>query len=421
MDYPDGRSLENGNLAPRSAEPEPLVASLETPSSVAASPRRVVAPALDEGRRLSRLLWIFGFLLIAFLAPSIIGRIQYAYRYNGERAEADAALETLQKIDMSDLSLAFRTVAKGVGPSVVHIRTTRRVRRSGINDEGQHLFGHPRGFEMEGQGSGVIVDTEGYIVTNNHVVADADSITVQLKDGRAADAVVIGADPPTDIAVLKINLSDLIAREWGNSDDLDVGSMVWAVGSPFGLQRSITFGIISAKNRRGVTQKLIQDFLQTDAAVNPGNSGGPLVTIDGRIVGINTAIVGQSYQGISFAIPSNTAQDIYDRIRRDGKISRGLLGVGLAEVTPEIARQLGLEATAGVLILRVFPGTPADMAGLQRNDIVLTWNDRDAEDPITLSWLIAGTEIGSRATIEIWRNGVRKKLRVTVGDRSGSV
>ena len=177
-------------------------------------------------------------------------------------------------------------------------------------------------WETGGQGSGVIIDPAGYILTNYHVVRGANEIRISLSDGRKVDANLVGRDAATDLAVLKVAADGLLAAEWGDSNDLEVGALVWAVGSPFGLQRSITFGILSAKNRAGVAGTVYQDFLQTDAAVNPGNSGGPLVDARGRVVGINTAIVGEAYQGISFAIPSSVARGVYERLKTTGRVER---------------------------------------------------------------------------------------------------
>ncbi|MBN1853103.1 MAG: trypsin-like peptidase domain-containing protein [Pirellulales bacterium] len=380
------------------------------------NPDHAVAARADDTRRMVRLLWIFAILLAAVITPTVVGKIRYAYSYNTERARADASLETLQHLDLSELSLAFRSVAAGVGPSVVNIQTTR-IFGSPLYDERRHLFGDPRPFALQGQGSGVIVDPDGYIVTNNHVIELSEAILVQLTDGQQLPAEVVGSDPLTDIAVLKIDQDNLIAREWGNSDDLEVGSMVWAIGSPFGLQRSITFGIISAKNRRGVTPSLLQDFLQTDAAVNPGNSGGPLVNIQGEIVGINTAIVGQAYQGISFAIPSNTARKIYEKIRKEGQIKRGWLGVSLGNIssdsTPILPRRGKIQ---GVLIAGVVENSPAARAGLRPDDVILEWNGMKVSDPTTFSLLVAETEVGSKVTVRILRQQRERILTIKVGE-----
>jgi serine protease Do len=291
---------------------------------------------------------------------------------------------------LSDLELASRLVATRVEPSVVSI------------------YPRTRGQGLERQGSGVVVDKEGYIVTNSHVVDGARSIQVQLSDSRRTSADVVGDDALTDVAVLKIDLPNLIAAEWGDSDQLQVGDLVWALGSPFGLERSLTFGIVSAKARRSSGQfgvGLFQEYLQTDAAVNPGNSGGPLVNIEGQIVGLTTAIVGPTYQGISFAIPSSLVREKYDELRKSGRIERAWLGIRPQVVTERIRRELGLEPGQGVLVVYVEPGGPADQAGFQVGDVILKWNDFDATDPVLLSRKIAGTEVGSTAVAVVVRPG----------------
>ena len=299
-----GRPNEESSLpnSPSLASQDQVPSCLETLSDVAPAAREIppsqpiqsppTAPSrTDQNGRLKKLLWVFGILLLILLAPSMTYKIQYAITSAKEQAEVDTARENLPQLQFDRLSIAFRLLAQAVGPSVVNVRT-----------EQAHGMG---------QGSGVIVDTEGYIVTNYHVVRGVRAAQIQLSDGRRGPAMVIGMDRATDVAVLKTELDNLIAAEWGDSDELDVGDMVWAIGSPFGLQKSTTFGILSAKERRGITSprsSIYQEFLQTDAAVNPGNSGGPLVNIEGKMIGINTAIVGPSYQGISFAIPSSLAR-----------------------------------------------------------------------------------------------------------------
>jgi serine protease Do len=259
----------------------------------------------------------------------------------------------------------------------------------------------------------VIVDKEGYIVTNAHVVNGVRSAEVQLSDGSRGTATVVGVDPMTDIAVLKTQLDNLTPAEWGDSNDLEVGDLVWAVGSPFGLQKSVTSGIISAKERRGFTPNatVLQEFLQSDAAVNPGNSGGPLIDIHGKVVGINTAIVGDAYQGISFAIPSELARESYERLRKDGYIERGFLGIVPQPVPDNVADDLDLDRDHGVLVYQVDPDTPADEAGIRVNDVILKWNGEEFSDPTLLSRAIAATPIGTEVPVTIARaslGGVRK-------------
>jgi serine protease Do len=341
-------------------------------------------PHGEEGIRLRRLLWIFALLTIVLVAPSVIYRIQYATTLANERARLQVARENLKDFKLDQISAAFRMLAQSVTPSVVNIRT-------------------PRG-RGEGQGSGVIVDKEGYIVTNNHVVEGVRTAEIQLSDGRKGTASVIGADPLTDIAVIKTEMDDLVPAGWGDSDKLEVGDIVWALGSPFGLQKSITFGILSAKERRGITgSRVIQEFLQTDAAVNPGNSGGPLVNAEGKVVGINTAIIGPSYQGISFAVPSALAKASYDQLREHGYVLRGFLGVSPDEVPDQVSQELDIDPGKGVWITKIEPNTPAAKAGIRLYDVILSWNGQDFSDPTLLSRAIAATPIGTEVPVKLAR------------------
>jgi serine protease Do len=353
------------------------------------------------GDRLHRLLWIFAILTIVLVAPSVVERIEYARTAAHERARLDIARENLKDFKLDQISAAYRMLAQSVGPSVVNVRTRRG--------------------PAEGQGSGVIVDEEGYIVTNNHVIDGLRNAEIQLSDGRRGPASVVGVDPLTDIAVLKTEMGDLTAAEWGDSNELEVGDLVWALGSPFGLQKSITSGILSAKERRGITGRVIQEFLQTDAAVNPGNSGGPLVDYQGKVVGINTAIIGPSYQGISFAIPSELAKASYEQLREHGYVLRGFLGIRPEEVPEQLARNLDLDQNEGVLVISVDPNTPAAAAGVEPGDVILTWNGEKFSDPVLLSRAIAATPIGSEIPVKLVRDsnrGVRTlDVDVTVAAR----
>jgi Do/DeqQ family serine protease len=365
---------------------------------------------------LPRLTWLLIVLLVIWFLPVFVERVEFALVRGKERAEAEVAGKQLPTEYLKELSRAFTLLPKRIGPSVVHVETARILEGSGQTDELFALFGRQQMLER-GEGSGVIVDASGYILTNNHVVDHAGQIEVSLSDGRSVAAEVVGTDPATDLAVLKIDASDLIVAEWGNSDELDVGAMVWAVGNPFGLDRSITFGIVSAKNRRGFEHNPYQDFLQTDAAVNPGNSGGPLVNISGQIVGINTAIIGKAYQGISFAIPSSTAHEVYEKLKSTGKVARGWLGVGLSDVPPEVARKLNLPSLKGALVQEIRPGGPADKGGLQVGDFIVEWNGQPVDNSGSLGLLVAKTPIGSKAKVVLYREGKKMTLEVPIEER----
>lgn len=366
-----------------------------------------------EYGRLFRLLWVFALLTALLAAPSIVGRIEYALVSAQERARLDVARENHEEFNLEKFSASSRLLAQLVGPSVVNIRSDVQT-RVGVT---------------EGQGSGVIMDPSGYIVTNNHVVDGVDHVEIQLSDGRQGSATVIGVDSLTDIAVLKTEMSELVAAQWGDSDQAEVGDVVWAFGSPFGLQKSITFGILSAKERRGMTSGIrrgfggvIQEFLQTDAAVNPGNSGGPLVNYEGKVIGINTAIIGAAYQGISFAVPSALARDSYEQLRKNGKVLRGFLGILPEQVPKDHARSLGIKPEDGVLVATVHRHTPADDAGLQPGDVILSWNGEKFSDPTLLSRAIAATPIGTITPLEVVRQtprgAERIDLNVTVASRT---
>ncbi len=392
----------------RQPQPIPFGADARTELPPISTSRPAEEP---EGWRLHRLIWIFVILAVAYLSKPLIERVSYAYHSGREKAQFDAAIEGLEELDklsLSGLSAASRLVARAVGPSVVHIQTE------------QSAGGPGRNIKVgEGQGSGVIVDSSGYVLTNYHVIQNASKVQVNLSDGRTVDATYVGSDSGMDIAVLKIEAEDLVAARWGDSDALNVGDLVWAVGSPFGLDHTVTFGIVSAKERPGVGQ--YQDFLQTDAAVNPGNSGGPLVNVKGEIVGINTAIVGERYSGVSFALPSKMAQDTYRQIIDNGKVIRGWLGVDPRRVTKSIAERLGVDQERVAFVRLVVPGSPADRGGMVAGDIINHWNNEPLADLRSLYRRIAETDVGSRVVVKVLREGEEVALTVTVDQRPAEI
>jgi serine protease Do len=385
------------------------------------------SPSQDPSRSVGSypvVRWVVGVLALVlalkFLVEPVVESVQHAITRGHERAKAEIAKTQLAKL--SDTADAFRLVAQSVGPSVVHIDAMQPIEllEKEASDEWSLLNRHrPHPLRSTGQGSGVVIDTEGYILTNNHVIQDATAIRLKLSDGRLIDECeIVGVDVLTDLAVLKVDADGLVAAPWGDSDTLEVGDWVLAVGNPFGLDRSVTAGIVSAKQRRQVVDSLpYQDFLQTDAAVNPGNSGGPLVNLHGEVVGINTAIVGEAYQGISFAIPSLMARDVYQRLKATGKVARGWLGVSLQELTPELAERMKIKASRGVVVTSVFPKSPADRAGLESGDCVTHWNGDEVFDPTDLSLRVAKTLAGATATIKVVRGGQSLEMQVTVGER----
>ena len=362
--------------------------------------------------RIRRLLILGSVLACLALAPFLSRILAYHIRLGQMQAEVEIATDALGEIapQLTAFEEASRFVAKKVGPSVVSIFKQRR--------------GNPFQMGGEGQGSGFIIDPEGYIITNEHVVRDADLLVVQFSNGQMADASVVGLDPPTDLAVLKVASNGLPALEWADSNRLQMGDLVWAVGSPFGLENSITFGIVSATSRRsssGVTGNTpYQEFFQSDAAVNPGNSGGPMVNLSGRVVGVNTAILGETYSGVSLSIPSNFAEQKYLQLRENGFIERGFLGI--LPITPNeaIRRRFDLDHGEGVLVGKRDPNTPAAFADLRRGDVILKWNDHEAIDPTLLSREIAATDVGSKARVlvrRMERDGkvIDKELQIEVG------
>jgi serine protease Do len=276
----------------------------------------------------------------------------------------------------------------------------------------------PKEHKSAGLGSGVIVTSDGYIITNSHVIKDADEIKVTLTDKKEYSGKVVGSDPKTEIAVVKIEAKDLPTISWGNSDSLQVGEVVLAVGNPYGLNQTVTMGIISALGRANVGIADYEDFIQTDAAINPGNSGGALVNVKGDLVGINTAIYTTSggYQGIGFAIPSNMVKSIMDSLVSKGKVVRGWLGVTIQRVTPELAKQFDLKDDTGALIGDVIEEGPAEKAGLQRGDIILEYDGKKIEEPYVLRNMVANSLPGEQHTVEILREGKTSKVTITIGE-----
>lgn len=380
-------------------------------------------PPRQRPRRPLALFFLLAVLSVILATPYLVERVQYAAARGKLRARADVAAEELAQlsetaglVSLVDTSRVFNLVAKTIEPSVVHIDVAQL---PGRNPD-EIVFAMPgRQPMLSGQGSGFIVDREGYIITNRHVVQNATDIRVNLADGRSiSDVKLVGDDELTDLAVLKISAPDLHATTWGDSDDLDVGEWVLAVGNPYGLDRTVTCGIVSATQRRKIgPTSSYQDFLQTDAAVNPGNSGGPLVNLHGQVVGVNTAIVGRSYQGISFAIPSEVARHSYEEIIKNGRVARGYLGVQFDELDEAAAKQLGLNKVQGAVVAFVQPKSPAEAAGVKRGDVILEWNGHELLDITDAMRTVAKTAIGSKASIVVWRDGERVTLEVTVGQR----
>jgi len=346
---------------------------------------------------------------------------------------APAATETELSgdADLAATGKAYVAVAKRVMPTVVSITSEKvvRVRNPFTEFFHEEWWGRRRGrgereFRQEGLGSGVIISPDGYVLTNNHVIRESDEIAV-LIEKRSYKAKIVGSDPKTDLAVIKIEASNLPVARLGDSDALEVGELVLAVGSPFSLQlaHSVTAGIVSGKGRTqvGVGDIDYEDFIQTDAAINPGNSGGALVNLRGELVGINTAIVsggwGGGNVGIGFAIPINLARQIMTQLIETGKVVRGWLGVNIQSVDEDVAREMNLPSTDGALITRVMPGSPAEKAGMQDEDFVVALNGTPIRDQNHLMNIVAGFRPGTVVQVKLIRDGRERTLTVKLGER----
>ena len=342
-------------------------------------------------------------------------------------AQADTPSEARARVDLPD----FTAIAATQGAAVVNISVSGTVKASARQPWAEEdspfgelfrRFGMPHGGRGErvptrGMGSGFIVSPDGTILTNAHVVADADEVTVKLTDKREFKAKVVGLDKQTDVAVLRIDAKNLPTVKIGNPDSVRVGEWVVAIGSPFGFENTVTAGIVSAKSRTLPDEGYVP-FMQTDVAINPGNSGGPLINANGEVIGINSQIYSRSggYQGLSFAIPIDVAMNVEKQLVTQGKVSRGKLGVSIQDVDQALADSFGLDRPRGALVSSVEPGSPAAGAGLQPGDIILNYNGKAVGRSGDLPALVGNTAPGSSATLEIWRKGGRQALRLTVGE-----
>jgi serine protease Do len=323
---------------------------------------------------------------------------------------------------------SFADLAERVAPAVVSIQTSGTVSsRQPVMPPGfEEFFGGggnnpwhrdlPRERKSSGEGSGFVISKDGYVVTNNHVVEDMDEIRVRFLDGTELEAKVVGLDPKTDIALLKVEPEDkpLATIALGDSDGIRPGDWVVAIGNPFGLEHTVTAGIVSAKHRRDVTNESYEDFIQTDAAINPGNSGGPLIDLRGRVVGINTAIRSNA-NTIGFSVPINQAKQILPQLRSDGRVTRGWLGVQIQGVTPEIAETFDLEEARGALVSQVLPGTPAADGGIKRGDVIIEFNDKPIEEWRDLPLVVASTPVEAKVKVVVVRDGKTKNIRIQIG------
>ena len=354
-------------------------------------------------------------------------------------AVSEPAKEKLPAILPSDQ--VFVKISKAVTPAVVNISTTRIIRNNAGGQGGfpfndpffRRFFGEveppghrrsaPQQRKEQSLGSGVIVSSDGLIITNNHVIEEADEIKVLMEDKREFKGTVVGKDKKSDIAVLRIEADNLPTVPWSNSDNLQVGEYVVAVGNPFGLNQTVTMGIVSAIGRANVGIADYEDFIQTDAAINPGNSGGALVNIRGELVGVNTAIFTRSggYMGVGFAVPSNMVRSVMDSLVKTGKVTRGWLGVSIQDITPALAKEFGLKDAKGSLVTDVMPDSPAAKAALKRGDVIFSFTGQDIENSSHLRNRVARTAVGTKASVKIIRDKKEKEIFVTLSEQPKEV
>ena len=363
-------------------------------------------------------------ILVVFMAAGILALSSF-YQVSGVEAKTGAFLSAPE---------SFNQLAENASPAVVNIRTVKTIKGGGrvfrqfkkgpfgeddpMKDFFDRFFGEdrPRDFKQRSLGSGFIIGKDGYIVTNNHVVKNADKIQVILKDEKEFEANIIGRDDNTDLALIKIKPDrDLPVLQFGDSETLKVGQWVVAIGSPFGLEHTVTAGIVSAKGRV-IGSGPYDDFIQTDASINPGNSGGPLINMEGKVVGINTAIIAGG-SGIGFAIPINLAKKIIDQLKSSGEVTRGWLGVGIQDISKEVGEYYGIETKQGVLVTEVFPGDPADKAGIMPQDIILSINGQAVGTAREITGMIADIGIDETIKIKVLRNGKARTFKVKIAKR----
>jgi len=373
---------------------------------------------------LKRIYWrdhlVFNLLIALFL----LGAMLTVYQLNPVLAAEKAKTSV-------DLSTAIIQVAKQNIPAVVHIEVTERqeVVNPLLPFESDPFFRRffdipkmPKKFkrELKGLGTGMIIDPQGHILTNHHVAGGATKIEVLLSNGQRYPAKLVGTDPKTDLAVIRISAKEPLPHvTFGDSDKVEVGEWVVAIGHPRGLDQTVTQGIISAKHRRGITDpNSYQDFLQTDAAINPGNSGGPLLNLQGEVLGVNAVIVSESggFEGIGFTIPSNMALHVAKALIAYGKVERAWLGVSIQDLTPELAKSAHVETLKGALIADVIKGGPAEKAGMMKNDVVIAYRGKEVPDSSTLRNEVASTPIGQGVKVTILRSGKKEDLMVKVGN-----
>lgn len=398
--------------------------------------RRLTKQVLRENL-LGLSLTLIGVLCLALAGVLYLGRARAPqFALAGGQGLEGSDIDSLEKQNR-----AFERIAQTVTPAIVNIRTTQIIKvqqspfftdpffRQFFGDLFGGQFGIPREHREHALGSGVIVSPDGYIVTNNHVIARASEIEVMLSDKRVFKAKLVGTDPRTDVAVIKVEAENLPTVPWGDSSTLRVGGTVLAFGNPFGLNFTVTRGIVSAVGRSGLGIEQYEDFIQTDAAINPGNSGGALVNVRGQVVGINTAIVSPTggpqgaggSVGVSFAIPANLARHVMQSLIKTGKVTRGYLGLVPGDLNPALARQFKVPDVAGVLVQQVVPGSPGDKGGVKQGDVIRTYNGQSVDSADHFRSLVASTAPGAEVALAILRDGQPVTLKVTLGEQPASM
>lgn len=371
-----------------------------------------------------------------FIGMGIVAGITITSNFNltspGKAVSTDVKPVMTPSLPSGRPDVSFVEISKSATPAVVNISTTRLIKnetgpnpffedpffRRFFGEEFGRQFEQPKERKEQSLGSGVIVEASGIIVTNNHVVANADEIKVLLSDKREFKGKVVGTDPKTDIAVIRISASNLPTIPWGDSGKMEVGEYVLAIGNPFGLNQTVTMGIVSALGRANVGISDYEDFIQTDAAINPGNSGGALVNTKGELIGINTAIFSRSggYMGIGFAIPSNMAKTVLESIKKEGKVVRGWLGVSIQDVSPNLAKQFGIKENAGALVSDVMEKSPAEKAGIKRGDVIIQFQDKPVDNPGHLRNAVAETPVGAKVKLTLIRDKKELSVQLTIGE-----
>jgi serine protease Do len=377
------------------------------------------------------ILPIVSMLLLAACSPDDKSQSVQEQTQQTQTQQAQQTQQPPQQ-GMSTIQLpSFASLVRQYGPAVVNISSTRTLRETPLpvpeDDPLAEFFrrfmpppgggGGPEEYQARGVGSGFIISQDGYVLTNAHVVAESDEVTIKLTNKREYKAKVIGADLRSDVALLKIDATNLPAVQIGDPSKIEVGEWVAAIGAPFGFENSVTSGIVSAKGRTLPDESYVP-FIQTDVALNPGNSGGPLFNMQGQVIGINSQIYSGTggYMGLSFAIPIDIAMDIVKQLQTSGKVTRGRIGVQAQELTVELAASFGLKEPKGALVSMVEKGGPAEKAGITPGDVILSFDGKPVETSADLARLVASTKPGTTATAEIWRKGAAKKVQVAIAE-----